>query len=92
MWVLRFSLWEWPGKQRPACESPFETSPTTPRPTAISVTPSRIKAISKAPIACYRRAIEIDPNYFDAYNNLGNGLRARGTSPTRCAVTKRHSS
>ena len=30
-------------------------------------------------IACYRRALELKPDYAVAHNNLGNAFRTRGT-------------
>ena len=29
-------------------------------------------------MTCYRRALELNPAYFDAHNNLGNALRSQG--------------
>ena len=29
-------------------------------------------------VGCYRRALELQPNYADAHNNLGNALKDQG--------------
>ena len=39
-------------------------------------------------IACYRRALELKPDYAEAHNNLGNCLaRPRGSSTRRSPAT-----
>ena len=53
---------------------PSKSSPTTPRPTTTSATPSTTSGQLDEAIAEYRKALQIQPDYAEAHNNLGIAL------------------
>ena len=62
----------------PASARPSKSIPSMPSPTATSDSRYRNRASWTKPSPACRKAIEIDPKFADAHNNLGNALAASG--------------
>ena len=62
----------------PATARPSNSTRSTPRPTTTWALPCSDKGQLDEAIACYRKAIELDPKYAKAHSNLGDALTAKG--------------
>ena len=62
----------------PATARPSNSTRNAPRPTTTSATPCKAQGKLDEAIACYRKAIELDPKYAAAHNNLGIALKDQG--------------
>ena len=68
---------------------PSNSTRSAPRPTSTWALRSRAKGQLDEAIACYRKAIELDPKNATAHSNLGNALRAKGQLDEAIACYKK---
>ena len=61
-----------------------------PRRTTTWALPCKDQGKLDEAVACYRRALELKPDYAEAHNNLGIALRTRGSWTKRSPATAGH--